>query len=154
MTPRRMKANPKHFTGRHSIEHDEGFGCNGKSFTASDGCEPVPAEPTIGVPATGTVLVIDGVVQDIDPGTVTVSRDVDRKVNAYYMETRPKPTFFEVGKRYRTKGFDGEYAYFTPKTIEENPGGRQVAFGLFEPPGGEGSFWETRHYLYRWEEVS
>lgn len=40
---RRMQANPCYFTGRHSVEHDEGFGCKANSFTSPAGCQPVLA---------------------------------------------------------------------------------------------------------------
>ncbi|MFC9699340.1 hypothetical protein ACFTWD_01380 [Streptomyces sp. NPDC056943] len=92
-------------TGVHHGEHNDTPDCR-----LGSPCRPLAPCDTVAVPATGTVLVIDGVVQDVKPEDVNVHRYGvgcgaahlgPGSVTYTIAVLPPKPTFFEVGKQYR-----------------------------------------------------
>ncbi|MER5968125.1 hypothetical protein [Streptomyces sp. NPDC002057] len=136
---RRMQANHRSHRSIHGVEHDEidacrlGFPCEPK---------PVPAEPGVLVPATGTVLVVDGVVQDIDPKRTGFAHHPNGGTSYGLWINPPKPVFFEAGKTYRR--FVGwsiraqasdVTERFECTAVEKDGDGRPVAFGRLTVAG-------------------
>ncbi|GHG10108.1 hypothetical protein [Streptomyces hydrogenans] len=131
---RRMQANPQlPGNSSHRPEHDENYYC----ALGAVKCIPVPAEPGILVPATGTVLVVDGVVQELHNDESRELTIAGRDVTRFILDVRhPKPTFFEPGKTYtRFVGWSirAQAADVTERfectVVEKDGGGRPVAFG-------------------------
>lgn len=134
---RRMKAQADF--GPHGVEHDENEHC-----AATPPCQPIPAKPGVLVPATGTVLVVDGVVQDVKPEDVNVHRcgvgygaahHGPGSVTDTIAVRPPKPTFFEAGKIYYRKVSGSIRAQMADviervivKQVEKNGNGGPVAF--------------------------
>jgi hypothetical protein len=136
--PRRMQANNgRHVIEYHRKEHDENAACS--QWPACIPVEEKPVSklhPTVPVPAFGTHLVIDGVVQEArnrrragysaEPGFESWIVDVPT----------PKPTFFEAGKTYRRHC---DWSIWAQKNdvietlkvtvIEKDGSGKPVAFG-------------------------
>ncbi|GGR51656.1 hypothetical protein [Streptomyces roseolus] len=142
---RRMQANPDHSPDAHGAEHDEDEWCE-----MGIPCEPVPAEPGVLVPATGTVLVVDGVVQDVYPADVITHRcgvgcsaaHHGPGTVTYTIAVRPpKPAFFEPGKKYRRFvdwSIRAQAAEVTERfectVVEKDGDGNPVAFGRLTVP--------------------
>lgn len=93
-----MQANHRSHRTLHGVEHDEIDACR-LGFP----CEPMPAPTgTVAVPATGTVLVVDGVVQDIaDVETEECLRYRQLGPGTSYFLYVSKPDDFAIGDRVR-----------------------------------------------------
>lgn len=138
----------------HGVEHDEVEPCT----MASPPCYPVPAPAVTGVsvvvPRQGVALVVDGVVQDVEPDSIDAVRHQLRPTGGevvidYTMRVREKPTFFEEGKTY--KGHIGVPARFQADRVKL--GNDMVAFGLFSR-GPNHQWWGVLSDFDNWEEVA
>ncbi|MFE5511656.1 hypothetical protein ACFQ9J_13685 [Streptomyces sp. NPDC056529] len=153
---RRVKGNPAvseapdgSIGSYHREEHDENAYCS-----SPVACVPVPAEPGVLVPATSTVLVIDGIVQDIvserhtDGVAISPPFATEEVRGAIYTITvrPPKPAFFEPEKTY-TRFLAWSIAAqrgdcterFECTVVEKEGDGKPVAFGHLTVPGRGGA---------------
>ncbi|WP_369149071.1 hypothetical protein [Streptomyces sp. R44] len=96
MPRRRMKG--YYPAGVHAGEHNETLDCR-----LGTPCEPVA--DTVTVPATGTVLVVDGrVIPEEEVKSQRRTKFDSGGVGYTFLLKPPKPTFFEEGKTYRRVG--------------------------------------------------
>ncbi|WP_432112816.1 hypothetical protein [Streptomyces sp. S1] len=129
----------------HREEHDENPYCS-----SPVACVPVPAEPGVLVPATGAVLVIDGVVQDVmserhtDGVAISPPFATEEVRGTIYtiLVRPPKPAFFEPGKtytRFLAWSIAAQEADCTERfectVVEKEGDGKPVAFGRLTVPG-------------------
>ncbi|WP_369149073.1 hypothetical protein [Streptomyces sp. R44] len=163
---RRMQANeqyrreckyPTSFSRLHFEEHDETPGCKQRPA-----CTPIAN--TVTVPATGTVLVVDGVVQEVKPVRQQYRQkpsDTHWTVEYKFTIEPPKPTFFEPGKTYerfadwsiRAQAYT-VMERFDCTAVEKDGDGNLVAFGrITSTKGGRNDtgigLWYPLH-KYEW----
>lgn len=154
--PRRMQANPKSGLAAHTAEHNETDCC-----PYPPRCTPVADTATVAVPATGTFLVVDGVVQDTGPSGIRVNHRQNSPggpiTSTYTITARPpKPTFFEEGKTYRREWAAGKKQTYRVDAVRFEDG-NAIAFGRLETDD-YGVDWVVRrqHHWdgnYGWEEA-
>ncbi|GGY61919.1 hypothetical protein GCM10010363_49270 [Streptomyces omiyaensis] len=116
----------------------------------------------VAIPAAGAHIVINGVVHELDPGSVHVTWDPSIRVRTFEARTVPKPVFFEAGKTY-TRSVDWSIAAqvgdliegFECTVVEKDGDGNPVAFGRFTTAkGGTRGLGIDLWYLmqkYHWE---
>lgn len=139
---RRMQTNNGRINSYHREEHDEADMCQYRPAC-------VPVADTVAVPVTGTVLVVDGVVQD-----VTEKDEWENGATRVYRLAvpKPKPTFFEEGKAYTRRVQGWIHQRFEVDRVREG-----VAFGRLHTSGYgvDWVLWRQHHWDGAgWEETS
>ncbi|MFE6222970.1 hypothetical protein [Streptomyces sp. NPDC057854] len=197
--PRRMQANPDAPRAHHA-EHEELWDCDRHppcapaeeqpALTLAEKIDAVPRikghpyhdivrkadvldalKGTVGVPDTGTVLVVDGVVQDVKPTDVLVHRcgvgcsgthGGPGTVRYTVVVPPAKPAFFEPGKKYRRFvdwSIRAQAAEVTERfectVVEKDGDGNAVAFGRLTVPCTTGKTNGVDHWTlmggYQWK---
>ncbi|MFB6632177.1 hypothetical protein ACFCWY_19990 [Streptomyces sp. NPDC056362] len=189
---RRQQAINNHWRpgpGGHCLEHDEGPSCSTSPRCHPVDEKPMPklaeavsalpahgtdaltlkdrvlalVADTVAVPATGTVLVVDGVVQDVKQEDASVNHGHNRTmgdVTTYTFAVRHEPLFFEPGTsytRFASWSIEAQMGDCTERfectVIERDGSGAKVAFGRLTVPGRGNNtgadIWTTKRE-YHW----